>query len=130
MRVGVELCEDLWCEDYDFNPTQMMYNFSDAVINLSSSPWTYGKNGARDRRVNSDVNWKNNGVPFYYVNCVGVQNNGKNFFTFDGGSTISGGDGNPKILSKEPYKEELIVSHTDSIPTATAKRKNRCRLYC
>jgi len=124
-RIGVELCEDLWSEDYDFNPTKLLYGFSDVIINLSSSPWTYGKNGARDRRVKNAINWKNNGVSFYYVNCVGVQNNGKNIFTFDGGSTIYGGDGNPKILSKEPYSEELIVCDTNNVPTLTSKRKNR-----
>ncbi|MCJ7639190.1 MAG: hypothetical protein MUO70_04820, partial [Euryarchaeota archaeon] len=44
----------------------------------------------------------------FYVNCVGVQNNGKNFLTFDGGTTIYGEDGFPKILAKTPYEEELV----------------------
>ena len=125
-RIAVELCEDLWCEDYDFNPTKIMHKRSDVIINLSSSPWTYGKNKARDRRVKKVINWRVEGtVPFYYVNCVGVQNNGKNFFTFDGGSTVYGLDGRPKVLAKKPYEEELIICNSNEIPTLTAKRKNR-----
>lgn len=126
--IGVEICEDLWCEDYDFNPTQKLSGLSDAIINLSSSPWTCGKNRARDRRVKNallDNRKRMTSTPFYYVNCVGVQNNGKNFFTFDGGSTVYGEDGVPKVLAKEPYKEELIVCESNSIPKITAKRKNR-----
>lgn len=130
--LGVELCEDLWCEDYDWNPTKIMYGRSDAIVNLSASPWTYGKNGARDRKVkNVSIESKcrySETIPFLYVNCIGVQNNGKNFFTFDGGSTVYGDNGEPKITAKNPYKEELIICDIDKLPHKTIKRPSNRKI--
>ena len=57
VKVGFEICEDLWCEDYrrngkPLNPTKMLIdNGAELIVNVSASPWTFGKNGARDRRV-------------------------------------------------------------------------------
>ena len=97
VAVGFELCEDLWCADYRkdgeaVNPTKMLIrNGAESIVNLSASPWTFGKNGARDRRVQFlkkdcvKENCENEGfVPFFYVNCTGAQNNGKDIVTFDG----------------------------------------------
>ncbi len=114
--IGFELCEDLWCEDYRkdrraLNPTKMLINNgAEKIINISASPWTYGKNAARDRRVQflkKDIG--KTFTPFYYVNCVGTQNNGKNIITFDGGSTVYNEEGLPLILGKSNYEEELII---------------------
>lgn len=118
--VGVELCEDLWCEEYRenlnaLNITKVLIeNGAEIICNLSASPWTFGKNKARDKRVlflkkESGESF----VPFFYVNCTGVQNNGKNIITFDGGSTIYDGNGQPILFAKEAYKQELIVFETD-----------------
>ena len=114
--IGFELCEDLWCEDYRknleaLNPTKILINNgAEYIINISASPWTYGKNNARDRRVQFlKLESGEDFVPFLYVNCVGTQNNGKNFITFDGGSTVYNKDGLPIKFSKAPYLEELII---------------------
>jgi NAD+ synthase (glutamine-hydrolysing) len=114
--IGFEVCEDLWCEDYRYNGKSinktklLIENGAEFVINISTSPWTYGKNAARDRKVlflkkesNCDF------VPFFYVNCTGVQNNGKNIVTFDGGSTVYNKEGLPIIFSKAPYEQELMI---------------------
>ncbi len=115
-RIGFEICEDLWCEDYRqeeraLNPTKMLIeNGAEKIINISASPWTYGKNGARDRRI--EFLRKDCGPqfkPFYYVNAVGAQNNGKNVIVFDGGSTVYNREGEPIIFSKKPYHEELMI---------------------
>src|SRR3989338_5314999 len=83
VKIGFEICEDLWCEDYRLalealNPTKMLIeNGAEYIVNISASPWTYGKNGARDRRVQFlKKDSAEKFVPFYYVNCTGVQNNG------------------------------------------------------
>ena len=100
--MGFELCEDLWCVDYRqsgdaLNATKILVNNGARfIVNLSASPWTYGKNGARDRRVLFlREACQERFMPFLYVNCTGVQNNGKNIVTFDGGSTVYNGDGFP-----------------------------------
>jgi NAD+ synthase (glutamine-hydrolysing) len=111
---GFELCEDLWVEDYrkngqSINPTKILIrNSAEYIVNLSASPWTYGKNKARDRKIEFLRNDIKNFVPFFYVNCVGVQNNGKNIVTFDGGSTVYNKDGHPIKFAKQLHLEELI----------------------
>ncbi len=119
VRIGLEVCEDLWINDYRIkngpvNPTQYyLEKNSNLIINISCSPWTYQKNEARDRRVKEIYNYSlsNNSatfVPFLYVNNVGSQNNGKNIITFDGGSTVYNAQGEP-ILFDTPFKEDLII---------------------
>lgn len=114
--IGFELCEDLWCEDYRRNSEALdstkilIENGAKYIINLSASPWTFGKNAARDRRIRFlKKESGENFVPFFYVNCVGAQNNGKNIITFDGGSTIYNRQGLPIFLSKQAYAQELLV---------------------
>ena len=61
VKIGVQLCEDMWCEDYRDNPAMGLAH-SDIIINLSASPWTYKKNKARDRRVLKLFDWKEIGA--------------------------------------------------------------------
>jgi NAD+ synthase (glutamine-hydrolysing) len=120
-KIGFELCEDLWCGDYRaqgkvLNPTKMLIeNGAELIVNLSASPWTFGKNSSRDRRI--EFLKKESGdsfVPFLYVNCAGVQNNGKNIITFDGGTTCYNRNGKPVMFSRAPYEEEImLVEDTD-----------------
>lgn len=113
--VGFEICEDLWCEDYRRNGeaqniTKMLIeNGAEYIINVSASPWTFGKNQARDNSIKflkQDSGEKF--VPFFYVNCVGAQNNGKNIVTFDGGSTVYNAQGELIIFDQKAYAQELI----------------------
>lgn len=118
--VGMELCEDLWCRDYrssgePINITKILIEAgAQKIINLSASPWTFMKNNARDRRVKYLKEKSDSFVKYYYVNCVGVQNNGKNIITFDGGSTVYNENGDPCILSKKGWKEDLIIINNKS----------------
>ncbi len=141
-KIGVQLCEDMWCEDYRNNPALSLKD-SDIIINLSASPWTHMKNNSRDRRVKNLFDWKERKYtydctgtgevlkthehyvypPYAYVNCVGSQNNGKNILTFDGASTVYGQDGRAKILANSNYEEELLVFDHERIPYETKKRK-------
>jgi NAD+ synthase (glutamine-hydrolysing) len=116
MSIGFELCEDLWCEDYRasrhaLNPTKMLIgNGAELIVNASSSPWTFGKNAARDRRVKFlRAESGSSFIPFLYVNIVGAQNNGKDVITFDGGSTVYDRSGDPIAFAKRPYTEELMI---------------------
>ncbi|MDE3741775.1 NAD(+) synthase [Maribacter polysaccharolyticus] len=113
--VGMELCEDLWCHDYrakgePINITKILIEAgAESIVNLSASPWTFMKNNARDRRVKYLKEQSETFVKYFYVNCVGVQNNGKNMITFDGGSTVYNEAGDPCILSTKGWQEELMV---------------------
>jgi len=102
IKVGLEICEDAWWEDYGINVTEkLINNGADLIVNVSSSPWTPGKNIARDNRINNMKKILGDKfVPFYYVNACGVQNNGKNIITFDGDSRIYN-----KNAEKLPHKK-------------------------
>lgn len=134
--VGCEVCEDLWCNDYrmsgePLNVTNFLIdNGAQIIINISASPWNYGKNGSRDNRIaflKGQAGSKF--VPFIYVNNVGVQNNGKNIVTFDGGTTVYNRDGKPVLMIEQSYKEDLSI-FDESIfnsPPLTRKEEPRMR---
>lgn len=87
VKFGITICEDGWDRDYKVKPTKnVITNGADIVLNLSCSPFTLNKNASRDRTFSAHA--KNNRIPLCYVNSVGLQNNGKTLFTFDG-STVA-----------------------------------------
>lgn len=91
-KIGITLCEDMWSQDYSISPIDIILdNGAEFIINISCSPWTWRKNNKRHRTVRQHL--KNHPVPFVYVNNVGIQNNGKNVFLFDGNSTFYHPDG-------------------------------------
>ena len=143
VNIALENCEDLWCEDYrldgqSLNITKMaIENNANLIINISASPWTYGKNNARDRRIeflkkDIEKNVDLDGLkfkPFYYVNCVGVQNNGKNIITFDGGSTAYNSNAKLVKVAQTCYNEELLIINNDTIDSVNVlERVSRSKI--
>jgi NAD+ synthase (glutamine-hydrolysing) len=107
VRLGVLLCEDAWEDDYVQKPVTALAAINpDLVVNLSASPFTRGKNGKRNRVFADKAHIL--GCPLVYVNCTGIQNNGKTLYTFDGRSTVYGGDG--AVVVDVPGYEETIVA--------------------
>ena len=106
LKIGALLCEDGWSEDYGIKPTHILSNKTslDLFVNLSSSPFTLGKNNKRHRVFSRQA--RDTGVPLVYVNNVGIQNNGKTLYTFDGCSTAYGSSGEP-LLHCPPFEEQL-----------------------
>ncbi len=106
-KLGVMLCEDMWDGDYAVKPAHSLkVNGADVLINLSASNWSWRKNQKRDQIV-ADI-CRETGLWFVYVNNVGCQNNGKNFITFDGASTVYNEAGEIVALA-ERYTEETMV---------------------
>jgi NAD+ synthase (glutamine-hydrolysing) len=92
IRLGVILCEDAWEDDYVQKPVAVLAaKKPDLVVNLSASPFTRGKNDKRNRVFSGKA--RTLGCPLVYVNAIGIQNNGKTLYTFDGSSTVYGADG-------------------------------------
>ena len=114
---GVQLCEDLWCEDYEHEgevlDTLRVYRErgAEAVINLSSSPWTWQKNDKRHRTVREVL--RRSPLPLFYVNQVGALNNGKNILVFDGDSSAYAPDAT--LVARAPaWRETLLVAGDDA----------------
>jgi len=106
IKIGLSLCEDMWDENYFNKPIEILVkNGAEIVINISASPWTWQKNNKRHQIVKNILS--KNPVNFVYCNNVGIQNNGKNIFLFDGSSTIYSYDGEI-IKTAKPYNEEIL----------------------
>lgn len=88
LKLGCILCEDGWGDDYSLKPVDILQQDRsvDCIINISSSPFTLGKNNKRNRVFSKQA--QAGGRPLIYVNNVGLQNNGKTVYTFDGFSTV------------------------------------------
>ncbi|MFA6097050.1 MAG: NAD(+) synthase [Candidatus Paceibacterota bacterium] len=121
--IGVILCEDMWHEDYPYNPTEsLVQNGAEIVFNLSASPWTWQKNRKRHQVVKDLIS--KCGVPFVYTNNTGPQNIGKNIVIFDGASTVYNKKGD-RVLEIEPYADgafDLILK--DDMPVLPPRDQN------
>ena len=92
IKVGVEICEDGWSEDYACKPAQIMRaKGAELIINISCSPFTAGKENKRHRVFSKTASELK--CPVLYVNAISQQNNGKTIFTFDGLTTLYDQDG-------------------------------------
>ncbi|HBV98293.1 MAG: NAD+ synthetase [Peptococcaceae bacterium BICA1-7] len=108
LKLGCILCEDGWSDDYNLEPIAIISSKGpvDLFVNISSSPFTTGKNSKRNRVFSRQV--RDNGVPLAYVNNVGIQNIGKTVYTFDGQSTVYSGEG--EIIDHcPPFSTELKI---------------------
>lgn len=105
-RIAIEVCEDLWSDDYSVKVTDIYKERNaDLVINISSSPWTLNKEKARHRYLKSHAN-----LPLLYINACGVQNNGKNVLIFDGGSSVYNAEGLCIAMANEVAQEQLLIT--------------------
>lgn len=106
VRIGLMLCEDGWTENYHLNvPQTLAGNGAMLLCNLSCSPYSLGKNRKRNRLFGAQA--AQAGIPLAYCNNVGIQNNGKNVFTYDGCTSVYDSSGR-LITSAEMYDDTLL----------------------
>ena len=106
VSLGVMICEDGWDDDYDLKPFEATSkNGAQILIDISYSPFTAGKNGIRNRKFSAHA--RNLGKPVMYVNGLGLQNNGKTIFCFDGSSAAWNSKGE-LIAHSKMYSEEDV----------------------
>lgn len=106
-RVGIIICEDMWDSDYAFKPVEVLKKKGvDAIINLSASPYGIGKAKRRDQIIAEH----SKGTRFYYANNVGSQNNGKNLFLFDGGTSVY--ENGRKIAEAHSFRDQEVTEGT------------------
>ena len=116
-KLGCVLCEDAWDIDYTLSPLGILSECSDIdmFINISASPFTFNKNHKRNRVFSNHARALQR--PLLYVNKVGIQNNGKTIFTFDGASSAYDGQGDHTRCGK-PFEETNL---TLDIPLHSAR---------
>lgn len=113
ISIGGFLCEDGWSDDYNMAPVEILTaQHVDMLVNISSSPYTLGKNGKRHRVFGKQA--KEAGVPLFYVNNTGIQNNGKTVYTFDGSSSLYNAQG-LMVDCLPKYEQQLVCHDLDTI---------------
>lgn len=106
LKLGVMLCEDGWTDNYQYNiPSILAEKEASLLCNLSCSPYSLGKNKKRHRLLAAQSQAASK--PLIYCNNVGIQNNGKNIFTYDGSSCVYNASG--KLAAALPmFTDELL----------------------
>ena len=108
---GISICEDIW-NDRDFwkrrryhaDPVEeLVANGAKAIINLSASPFTVGKQAHREAMLSSLA--RKHQVPFLYVNQVG----GNDDLVFDGRSCFFDSSGS-LIARGKGFEEDLVIA--------------------
>jgi NAD+ synthase (glutamine-hydrolysing) len=123
LALGCALCEDAWDLDYSLSPLNMLARRKvDLFVDISCSPFTVNKNMKRNRVFSGKA--VKFGKPVVYVNNVGIQNNGKTVFTFDGSSCIYDTRGN-QVACSPPFAEEPL---TFDVPLNGKPFGNKIRL--
>lgn len=126
--IGIEICEDLFSDDYALNLTQSYQNNCDYIVNLSCSPYTIGKEDVRRTQIQKHYRHESK-AQFIYVNCVGVQNNGKNVLTFDGNSSLYNQKGELVSGCNDHFQEELKIVDGFAPPHPQDDKLLRALLY-
>ena len=120
VSIGVSLCEDGWDQSYQTSPLNFLSKDSDLIVNLSSSPYATQKEQKRNFIFQQHANQLN--IPILYNNCIGIQNNGKNIYTFDGNSAL--------YTPQKPVQKELknfetglwvFIYHTKTLKIENSK---------
>lgn len=108
IKIGAEICEDLWTTGYAEDPAKrLVENGADLVVNLSASPFHIGKLPVRLGLVSNTA--KEKGVPLIYANLVGSFDGYEGEVVFDGRSMIVGRNG--KVVgAADGFKEQLLIS--------------------
>jgi NAD+ synthase (glutamine-hydrolysing) len=104
VSIGLTVCEDLWTDQYQISPLQILAAKGvDFFVNLSASP--FHKHKFEDRKKLLTKRSYEFQKPIAYVNCTGLQNNGKTLYTFDGRCSVFLPNG--KSWSQIPFDSGL-----------------------
>lgn len=120
VKIGVEICEDLWDENYPIKVSEdLVEKGADILINISGSPFYVGKRFDRERLIEKVS--KNYHVPFIYVNTIGVQDGYDGELVFDGQSMVFNSFGELVKLGRA-FTEELIMISSDALFDSKGKK--------
>jgi NAD+ synthetase len=112
-KLGISVCEDIWNDEdywyrrrYSEDPIRKMIDRGTTLlINISASPYSYGKREQRCEMLS--LVCKKDNIPLAYVCCAGAQTD----LIFDGASMCFDEKGNLVELGKN-YEEDFFIYDT------------------
>ena len=111
VRVGIQICEDLWDHDYACKVSQVQKeNGAEVLVNISASPYHKGRLQERADLICEKV--QQTGLPYLYCNLVGAQDE----LIFDGESLAFDARGNP-LGQGRVFEEDLFLVDLDGGPS-------------
>ena len=122
VKIGMQICEDLWDEDYACNLAKSLKEKgAECIVNISASPYRAGRLADRSKLIASKVT--ETALPFFYCNIVGAQDE----LIFDGQSLAYDGKGN--LIGQGPaFKEDIVLvdsENSETIELRTAGREQK-----
>ena len=127
-KIGIQICEDLWDDDYDCKVSTLQKEMgAELIINLSASP--YHENKIRERIEHVSLKAKQLRLPFIYCNIVG----GQEELIFDGSSFAISKEG--LLLSQSSsFREDLKIVNLESnkkcIPSPICREEEIFNALC
>jgi len=119
IKLGLEICEDLWDDEYDFKVSaELQKAGAECVINISASPYHELRLQERLGLIQHKV--RETGLPFYYCNLVGAQDE----LIFDGQSLAVNGSGDVIGLGTI-FSEEIIYVDSETANIIDLSEKDR-----
>jgi len=118
-RIGITICEDIWKHPmistgrlYEIDPVASLASQGvDLMVNLSASPWHYGKSHVRETLVTDAARVLR--CPVVYCNAVG----GNDELVFDGRSVVANAAG--QVVARLPaFQTNIRVVNTTDSPQA------------
>jgi len=115
INIGVNICEDIWYED---GPTKTQaFSGAELIINISASPYHFGKGSVRERMVTARAS--DNVAIVAFNNLVG----GQDELVFDGNGLIVDEKGRLVARGKQ-FEEDLIIADLDIESVSRTRHNN------
>lgn len=103
VKVGIQICEDLWDQEYDTKVSKLQKEKgAELIINISASPYHEGRIAERQELIEEKV--KDIKIPFLYCNLIGAQDE----LIFDGESLAYNAKCE-QIAQGKVFEEDLII---------------------
>jgi len=107
VKIGVEICEDLWDQEYETKVTDLLAERgAKLIVNISASPFYAGKRFEREKLLREKATKKR--IPIFYINLVG----GQDELVFDGQSLAVDASGSLIAYAKQ-FEEDLVAKDID-----------------
>ena len=117
VNVGINICEDIW-EEAGPTTTQA-YSGAEVIVNISASPYHFGKGNVREKLVATRAT--DNIAIVAFTNLVG----GQDELVFDGNSLIF--DERGRLIARgKQFEEDLIITDLD-VESVSRTRVNESR---